>query len=282
MRVNELNPFIRFAENISFKSRKAQVNVFDCRIFSIVSGELEIWIDQNSYLLKAGDLFYCSAGSCYQVCAAENCSIDVLNFDMTQSYSDIKKNIPPHKIRGGKKLYKNEIFIDDCDELNGYIYIENGYELQLKIKKIIKVYAQQQPFFAEKCSSVLKETLIDMYLSRYSLKTPALKTLESVTNFISLNINKKITNGELAGIAGYHPYHLNRIFLKYTGTTVHQYIMAERISAAKNLLSSTDMTMLEIAENTGFNSSTHFCGCFKEAVGCSPSQYRKEKRPIII
>ena len=43
-----------------------------------------------------------------------------------------------------------------------------------------------------------------------------------------------------------------------------------------------ESTMLEIAENTGFNSSTHFCGCFKEAVGCSPSQYRKEKRPIII
>jgi len=42
MKICEINPYIRFAEKILFKRRPGQFNVFDSRIFCVVSGEIEI------------------------------------------------------------------------------------------------------------------------------------------------------------------------------------------------------------------------------------------------
>ena len=64
MKLCEINPYIRFAEKIYFKRKPAQFNVFDCRIFSVVSGEVEIEIENFRYVLKKGVLL-CSGWALY-------------------------------------------------------------------------------------------------------------------------------------------------------------------------------------------------------------------------
>lgn len=68
---------------------------------------------------------------------------------------------------------------------------------------------------------------------------------------------------------------LSRLFKRYVGTSVNQYINAYRIERAKVLLKTTPYEIRRIAEVTGFNSEYYFCNAFKNHMGIAPSRYRK-------
>jgi LacI family transcriptional regulator len=59
------------------------------------------------------------------------------------------------------------------------------------------------------------------------------------------------------------------------GTTPHGMINQRRLSKAATLLLSTQLTVSEIIDQTGFASRTHFYDLFGKAYNCSPSEYRQ-------
>ena len=59
------------------------------------------------------------------------------------------------------------------------------------------------------------------------------------------------------------------------GTTPHGMINQRRLSKAATLLLSTQLTVSEIIDQTGFSSRTHFYDLFGKAYNCSPSEYRQ-------
>jgi len=280
MRLIDVNPFIRYAGKINFKGSQGTANVFDSRIFYVISGEGNIEIDGKTQKLGEGSLFYCPAASCYRLFGT--CELYILNFDLFQTRNDIKKTVRPFITDGKAPIYTDKQTVDDAKTFDSYIYIKDAYTIGEKIKSIISEHSTKAPFYREKCSALLKSVVVDIYRSESFIKSPTLKTIEKVCSYIRQNLGKKLTNAELSYIAGYHEYHLNRLFLQNTGKTVHQYIITERINAAKRMLATTDMTVSDVADSAGFNSSTHLCSCFKAQVGLSPSQYRESKHPDII
>ena len=70
-------------------------------------------------------------------------------------------------------------------------------------------------------------------------------------------------------------YYLCHLFRKQTGFTLMQYLYEVRLSAARRLLSTTDMSISDIALNCGFGSSSHFCTLFKRHEGLSPRDFRR-------
>ncbi|WP_236746345.1 helix-turn-helix transcriptional regulator [Mycobacteroides abscessus] len=57
-------------------------------------------------------------------------------------------------------------------------------------------------------------------------------------------------------------------------TTPYQYVLDRRISKAKTPLTTTALSMTEIALTVGFSSPSHFATTFKGRVGTTPSSYR--------
>ena len=56
------------------------------------------------------------------------------------------------------------------------------------------------------------------------------------------------------------------------------YIREARLRRARMMLEATDLPVAEIAERLAFNTPNYFIQCFREAVGCTPGQYRKAKK----
>ena len=281
MLLKELNPHIRFASRMTFKREKTTFNVFDCRIFYIHKGTLEMEIDGHNYILSEGNVFYCAGASVYTT-RSSGCELFSLNFDLTQKRSDINQSRRIVEIEKGNPLiYTEKDMVEDCDFLNNHLYVPSGYRHHEAISEIINEFAHKMIFYREKTSGLLKNLLIEMH--RLSQKTEGgmSDSVENVIAYLSENFNKKISNEKLASIAGYHEYHLNRLFVRDTGKTLHQYILSMRISESKRLLANTDMSFSDIADAAGFSSNTHFAGCFKKMVGQSPSEYKASMKSKI-
>ena len=63
-----------------------------------------------------------------------------------------------------------------------------------------------------------------------------------------------------------------------TGAGAKEYITKIRLEKAKSLIESTDLTIAEISEMTGFSTQSYFSTAFKSYTGKTPSQYKAAAR----
>lgn len=72
--------------------------------------------------------------------------------------------------------------------------------------------------------------------------------------------------------------YLSRIFKTEMDSSYSKYLLRIKIGHAQKLLATTNISITEIASQTGFKNSQYFSEVFKKSVGESPIQYRKEMR----
>jgi len=101
--------------------------------------------------------------------------------------------------------------------------------------------------------------------------------VESINIYIKHNYNSFIDFSEIADRFGFTQAYLTKVFKKYMEVTPARYLKEYRISVAKKLLMSSNLSIKEIADQVGFEDPFHFSKSFKDVVGESPNQYRKQK-----
>ena len=102
--------------------------------------------------------------------------------------------------------------------------------------------------------------------------------MTELEKYIRENAGEEISNTELGAIFGYHPFYISKMLKDRKGVTLHQYVIAYRMKAAKNLLRCTDRTINEIAESTGFSDPSYFTKSFKTQFGITPKEYRNQNK----
>lgn len=86
---------------------------------------------------------------------------------------------------------------------------------------------------------------------------------------------------DLAKAIDTSPHSLSEIINTNFNCGYVQFVNKYRIRlACKELLSNKEKTILAIAFDSGFNSKSTFNNAFKEITGITPSEFRREKRPI--
>lgn len=99
--------------------------------------------------------------------------------------------------------------------------------------------------------------------------------IRAATEYIRQNLSRRdISLGEIADYLMISKSYLCRLFQKKLGVSVQHYIHNIRIEKAKEYLNDFHLKIYEIAELTGFNSSTHFNIVFKKIMNCTPVEYR--------
>ena len=103
--------------------------------------------------------------------------------------------------------------------------------------------------------------------------------LDPVIQYITENMqNPALSNTFLAKQFGISEVYLRKLFLAHYSTTPKQYVLDIRIRKAKQMLIDTPFTVAVIAEECGFSSVYHFCRCFKQRTGQTPTQYASANR----
>lgn len=112
--------------------------------------------------------------------------------------------------------------------------------------------------------SLAKEPLYLRYVE------PVIKEIE--THFSS----PELTAAGLSAQVYISPQYLSRLFRRFLGCSVYEYLTTYRINRARELLvSNPRMEVQQIAGLTGFSDASHFIAMFKKAAGVTPLEFRK-------
>ena len=98
--------------------------------------------------------------------------------------------------------------------------------------------------------------------------------LENFLNEIKKVQNMSASVSDIYKMSNFSHSQLTRLFKKYMGKTLICYLKELRLSYAAMLLQTTDYTVLNISNATGYTSLSHFNRIFKEHYGIVPSEFR--------
>ncbi len=106
-----------------------------------------------------------------------------------------------------------------------------------------------------------------------------LNRINSVLDYIDRNLEKRLTLEELAGAACFSKYHFSRVFAAAMGENLFHYIQRRRLEkAASRLIREHSTSIMEIAMDAGFESSSSFSKSFKARFGKAPGQFRNTEQ----
>lgn len=102
--------------------------------------------------------------------------------------------------------------------------------------------------------------------------------ITSIKQYIREHFRENINREEMAAFVFITPNYLSKLFRSETGMTLREYVNQCRIREAKRLLANTELTISEIALETGFENMSYFSTVFKKACGVGPLAWRNGER----
>lgn len=99
--------------------------------------------------------------------------------------------------------------------------------------------------------------------------------LTRVVDYIDAHISEAISLADMSAAAGLSRTHFTAQFRLATGCKPHDFILLQRVEAAKRHLVETSHPLLDIALMVGFQAHAHFSTVFKRFVGETPGRWRR-------
>ena len=214
---------------------------YEC--YSVTSGEAKVTVGENEYVLHSGDAVLIFPYQCHSSVTKENTATRVYIFspDIVESFHDSRR-VPKSNV------FKLPTTLPDkCDSL---LYRKS---LCYNICAVFDENAEYTDSPQTDDSLILK-----------------------ILFFISENYHGECSLTAISNFVGYDYSYVSKFFKKSTGMSVGAYVNGLRISDARRMLSHTEKTIREIAEECGFASQRTFNRDFLKSVGKTPMEYRKE------
>jgi AraC family transcriptional regulator len=101
------------------------------------------------------------------------------------------------------------------------------------------------------------------------------RRLSRVKEYIAAHLEGDLTIAQLANVASLSQFHFARAFKVAVGQSPHQYVSAQRLERAKEMLTRGDQSLLDITVALSFSSQANFTRAFRQATGMTPGHYRR-------
>jgi signal transduction histidine kinase/DNA-binding LacI/PurR family transcriptional regulator/AraC-like DNA-binding protein len=104
------------------------------------------------------------------------------------------------------------------------------------------------------------------------------RLVQKAMAYIHIHFAEPIQRKDISLFVNVHEDYLTHCFHKELGVSPIRYITRHRLTKAKKLLKSGNMTVTEVASSVGFNDTSYFCRVFRKEEGLSPKDYQKGKK----
>lgn len=279
MKLQDINPFVRYAEKTKFYPFTMCVYAEDSRIFYIKSGRARIEIEGETFDLSPTDAVLICPNVEYKFSDVENLIAGVLNFDFDMKRADVKL---PYRLSRERLHGDVGVTVDEFPEFKGYVVLSNYTDIEKDIFKIIEEFDTRRIYFRERASGYLKLLICEFLMNMSGVGSAHGEKADAILEYIAEHLGEVSCGRDVAAVFSYHPYYLSRLIKLHTGKTLKQYVLTLRVNEARKLLKTTELPLSEISERLGFENSAYFSNCFKKRTGVSPSEFRKRNNDYII
>lgn len=231
-------------------------------IFAVKDGSLNFFLNEKKYHLQAGDFVLVNSNEVHSIYAPDPNETIVLQIPLG-SFADYYTEEQFIWFSHSEKSDDERVFslLNEMYERN--TECQMGYELQML-----------------SCFYQLEYLLVTRYrkleVHEELLKnTKQLKRLGVITGYLKEHYTEDISLEKLAGIFGYSPSYLSRMFQKYAKINYKDYLQSVRFEHAVKELEETEHQIGDIALNHGFPNSKAFSNLMRKKYGCLPNEYRK-------
>lgn len=107
---------------------------------------------------------------------------------------------------------------------------------------------------------------------------PSASLVRTAQRYMDRHYSEQITLADIAAYCNLSPIYFHQQYTALADHTPHAYLADKRIARAKVMLRTEDASVAQVADACGFSSQSYFCACFKQVVGVSPGQYKKNMR----
>ncbi len=231
-------------------------------IFAVKDGSLNFFLNEKKYHLQAGDFVLVNSNEVHSIYAPDPNETIVLQ-------------IPLGSFAG---YYTEEQFIwfshsEKSDDEGVYSLLNEMYERNTECRMGYELQMLS-------CFYQLEYLLVTRYrkleVHEELLKnTKQLKRLGVITGYLKEHYTEDISLEKLAGIFGYSPSYLSRMFQKYAKINYKDYLQSVRFEHAVKELEETEHQIGDIALNHGFPNSKAFSNLMRKKYGYLPNEYRK-------
>lgn len=106
--------------------------------------------------------------------------------------------------------------------------------------------------------------------------------VDEIDRCIKLHNDEALTLRTLSGKLGYSEFHATRKFKEISGMQFREYLRGRKLAFALKEVRDSCRSLLDIAFDYGFASHEAFTRAFKGTYGVTPSEYRKNPRPVVL
>jgi len=275
--MNNFNPYVRFAIARSKRFMRGLLQAIDHRIFYCHNGNGLLEVDGRLYPFMAGTLLYIPAGTPYRFqCDQDTPFFWSCNFDFYQEHSHLRTPIPPIQCEefNEEDILEKQVVVGG-ELFSQCIYLENAFSFEDKCVELAEEFINHNLYYDVRCSTLLKDILIQIARIMAG-RTQSInhKKADEILQYIHSQYHLPLTNKEVAEKFNYHENYLSAMMQKYTGLTLHQYVLHYKMHMAVIYLQSSDMSVSEVAEKVGMPDIKHFSKCFKRVIGHAPSKFK--------
>ena len=101
------------------------------------------------------------------------------------------------------------------------------------------------------------------------------RAIDTVNKYLNDHFSGDVSTDKLCRIACFGKTKFKTLFKEINHCTVTEYVTEKRLSQAESLLSSTNLTIEQVATAVGYSNPSRFAALFKKNTGIFPSDYRK-------
>ncbi len=126
--------------------------------------------------------------------------------------------------------------------------------------------------------SLIIENHIKLLIKEYPSKKVKFNPLIiNIKNYIEESLFGEISVSEIARLFNYNEKYIGKLFKEEEGVGMIEYVNARRLDKSCELLRLSSKTVIEVAQQTGFNNVTYFNRLFKKRFGKTPTEYRRKQ-----
>ncbi len=227
-----------------------------------LSGNGTIYIKNRRQTLGAGDVFVIERTGPYVYCYEGDG--EPWEFEFVSIGFDSPVNILPEVLRD------NPVFsITDQPELGGLLK-------ELIASRLVDDYQPNLMHSALAYSFFLAWVNIRLQDSH-----PVPAKVEQLRELLDTGVNKNLKITEYCRMLGYSTEALTRQFSHAYNISPGKYLQLVKLRIACKLLRRNRQSIKEIAFACGFGSQNYFCRLFRQIIGVTPGEYRKNPDPLL-